>query len=488
MLDNLEHLVDAAPQLVDLLAACPGLTMLTTSRVVLRLSGEQVYPVGPLALPAASRPLAPTEAVEHEAVALFVQRAHAADPAFALTVENAATVVEIVRRLDGLPLAIELAAARVRSLTLATLLERLSDRLRLLTGGARDLPERQRTMRDTIAWSYGLLSPEEQALIRRLAVFAGGFTLEAAEVVASETREAGGTENGSASSPISLPTPHSVLDLIGSLVDQSLLRRDVKPGQKPRFQLLETVRAYALDRLEASGEAEAMRERHADHFTGRAEAIGPYLQWQRDTGASVRLLDTDLDNPRAAVAWASERDERVTFLRLVAALQHYWHLSGRLLEGRVWLDRAVAVCAAAPLPLRAAVLREAAWFARHLIDHDRAEALGEQALVLSREQGDTTAIVHALTLLGWVAEEQGRYARARAFHEEALALGRRLGAPAWTAWSLRNVGMQAFFTGEIADAERWLEEALALFRQEGYRFGATYALTNLAGWPESRAG
>ncbi|MDQ3694309.1 MAG: tetratricopeptide repeat protein [Chloroflexota bacterium] len=480
VLDNLEHLAAAAPQLLDLLAACPGLTILATSRVVLRLSGEQVYPVGPLALPAATRPLAPAEAAEHDAVALFVQRAQAADPAFTLSVENAATVVEIVSRVDGLPLAIELAAARVRSLTLTTLLARLSDRLSLLTGGARDLPERQRTMRNTIAWSYGLLNPEEQALVRRLAVFTGGFTLEAAEAVASEKRAAGSPESASASARLSRSTLQSVLDLIGSLVDQSLLRRDVKPDQKPRFQLLETVRAYALDRLETSGEAEAMRGRHADYFAGLAEATGLFLQWQRDTGASVRLLESDLDNLRAAVAWAFERGALATFLRLVAALQHYWQLSGRVLEGRVWLDRAVAVCAAAPLPLRATVLREAAWFARHLTDHDRAEALGEQALALSREQGDTAAIVHALTLLGWVAEEQGRFARALAFHEEALALGRRLGDPAWTAWSLRNVGRQAFFAGEIEDAERWLEEALALFRQGDYRYGAAYVLTNLA--------
>nr|MBA2520006.1 tetratricopeptide repeat protein [Chloroflexia bacterium] len=480
VLDNLEHLVDAAPQVVDLLAACPGLTFLATSRVVLRLSGEQIYPVGPLALPEATRPLAPTEAVAQGAVALFVQRAHAADPAFTVTVENVGTVVEIVRRVDGLPLAIELAAARVRSLTPATLLARLSDRLSLLTGGARDLPERQRTMRDTIAWSYGLLTPEEQTLVRRLAVFTGGCTLEAAEAVASEKREAGSTESASGSAHLALSNPQSVVDVIGSLVDQSLLRRDVEPGQMPRFHLLETVRAYALDRLESSGEGEAVRERHADYFAGLAEATGLFLQWQQDTGASVRLLESELDNLRAAVAWAFERGALATFLRLVAALQHFWQLSGRVLEGRVWIDRAVTICAAAPLPLRAAVLREAAWFARHLTDHNRAKALGEQALVLSRQQGDTTAVVHALTLLGWVAEEQDQFARARAFHEEALALGRRLGDPAWTAWSLRNVGRQAFFAGEIEDAERWLAEALALFRQGGYRYGAAYTLSNLA--------
>ena len=185
VLDNLEHLLPAGPLLVELLAGCPGLTILATSRVVLRLSGEQVYLVSPLALPAATRPLTPAELAEQEAVALFVQRARAADPGFALDADNAPAVAEIVRRLDGLPLAIELAAARVRSLTPAALLARLSDRLRLLTGGARDLPDRQRTMRDAIAWSHDLLTAEEQTIFRRLAVFAGGCTLEAAEAVAA---------------------------------------------------------------------------------------------------------------------------------------------------------------------------------------------------------------------------------------------------------------------------------------------------------------
>ena len=309
VLDNLEHLLPAGPLLAELLAACPGLSILATSRVVLRVSGEQVYPVTPLALPAATRSLALTELAEQEAVALFVQRAHAADPGFAFTADNAPAVVEIVRRLDGLPLAIELAAARTRSLTPAALLARLSDRLRLLTGGARDLPERQRTMRDTIAWSHDLLTADEQVLFRRLGVFAGGFTLEAAEAVAGPEGQSRGGESRvsgpTGATPSVAPSPCSalpVVDLVGSLVDQSLLRRDVEPGREPRYLMLETVREFALDRLEESGEAEAMRERHADYFTGRAEATGLYLQWQRDTGASVQLLNADVDNLRAAVS------------------------------------------------------------------------------------------------------------------------------------------------------------------------------------------
>jgi predicted ATPase/DNA-binding CsgD family transcriptional regulator len=462
VLDNLEQVADAAPDLAALLASCPGLKFLATSRIVLHVSGEQVFPVLPLAIPDVDRATDIADVARHAAVTLFVRRAHAADPQFELTSENVAAIIEITRRLDGLPLAIELAAARIRSLTPDALLDRLSDRLSLLTGGARDLPDRQRTIRDTIAWSHDLLSEAEQTLFRRLAVFAGGFSLEAAESVAA------------------LPHPHLVLDLIGSLIDQSLLWLEVGPVQTPRYYMLEMVREYALERLEASGEAEATRAGHADYFVRLAEEAGPFLQWQRDTGASMRRLNADVDNLRAATAWAAESGALTAFLRLTASLQHFWKHSGRGAEGQVWIDRAVAVCDAAPLSLRATVIREAAWFFRQTGDHERAAALGEQGLALSRQQGDRRAMVHALTLLGWIAEEQGRFSQARAFHEEALALGRPLGDPAWTAWSLRNIGAQAFLMGEPGVAQRLMEEALAIFRQEGYRFGAAYALTDLA--------
>jgi predicted ATPase len=236
VLDNLEHVAAAAVDLADVLAACPRLTILATSRVVLCLSAEQVYPVGPLAVPAADRPLGVADAARHGAVALFVHRARAADPAFAFTAGTAPTVAEIVRQLDGLPLAIELAAARVRSLPPAALLARLPDRLGLLTGGARDLPDRQRTMRDAIAWSHDLLVPAERVLFRRLAVFAGGCTLAAAEAVGGDDQAA------------------SILDLVGSLVDQSLLQRQEDAAGEPRFLMLETVREYGLERLATSGE------------------------------------------------------------------------------------------------------------------------------------------------------------------------------------------------------------------------------------------
>jgi non-specific serine/threonine protein kinase len=466
LLDNFEHMVEATPLVADLLRACPGVTVLATSRMRLRVSGEHEHPVPPLDV-AVSGATTVEEAVQSEAVRLFAARA--LKEGFILTTENAPTVAEIFRRLDGLPLAIELAAARLKVLPLPALLARLERRLPLLTGGGRDLPIRQQTMRDTIAWSHDLLTAEEQALFRRLAVFVGGFTLEAAEAVVGAPGDLG----------------LDVLDGVAALVDKSLLQQAVGPereagSEEPRYRMLETMREYARDLLEASGEGEAMRERHATYFTGRAEALGLYLQWQRDTEASILLLDVERDNLRVALGWASERGALEPFLRLAAALQHYWQLTGRLAEGRAWLDRAVAVCDAAPLPLHAAVLREAGWFARHLIDHDRAEALGERALALSREHGDPTAIVHALTLLGWVAEGQGRFARARTFHEEALELSRGLADPSWTAWSTRNVGMQAFRLGDIEAAERRLDEALALFRQGGYRFGTAFVLSNMA--------
>jgi len=480
-LDNFEHLLEAAPLVADLLRCCPLLTVLVTSRARLRLSGEHEHVVPPLEVATATQAGSTAIADRSEAVRLFAARAHGVVEDFALDEENVGTVADICRRLDGLPLAIELAAARTKVLPLPALLARLERRLPLLTGGGRDLPARQQTMRDTIAWSYDLLTPDEQLLFRRLGVFAGGFTLEAAEAVAGEyegngTHEVPGATSGSR---------FTVLDGIAALLDKSLLRRDVDSdnaagSEGPRYQMLETVREYARDLLVTSGEAEPVCERHAGYFTGRAEALGLFLQWQRDTGASLRLLDVERDNLRAAIAWASAQGAVTTFLRLAAALQHYWFLTGRTAEGRDWIDRAVAACETAPLPLRAAVLREASWFARHLGELDRAEALGNRALALSRQGGDPTGIAHALTSLGWTAEYQCRFTQARAFHEEALELGRSLEDRSWFAWSTRNVGMQAFRLGEIEVAERWLTEAIALFRQQGLRFGAALAQTNLA--------
>jgi predicted ATPase/DNA-binding CsgD family transcriptional regulator len=466
VLDNLEHLVEGTPRLAELLIACPRLTLLVTSRSVLRLSGEQVYPVPTLALPDPTRPLDPADPDQPEAIALFVQRAKTADPDFELTAENAPAAAEIVRCLDGLPLAIELAAARLRILAPATLLARLSDRLRLLTGGPRDLPARQQTMRDTIAWSHDLLTPDEQALLRRLAVFAGGFTLDAAEAVAA------GLDDGGAG-------PWT-LDTLTSLIDQSLVQRVAGPAGESRYLMLETVREFARERLDASGEAELMRQRHANSFVDLAEAIAPNLAYRSDAADSVARLDAELDNLRAALAWSVEADESTTFLRLAVGLQSFWSMSGRATEGRAWLDRALSLSERAPLPLRAAVVRASAWIARHQGQYSRAEQLGERGLALSREHGDPLAMAHAYSLLGWVADEQGQFAKSRAYHEQILALSPHLTDPLWAAWATRHIGKQIFMLGDHDTAECWLEQALALFQREGLQYGIAVTYNILA--------
>ena len=450
VLDNLEHLVDAAPQLVDLLAACPGLTMLATSRVVLRLSGEQVYPVGPLALPDSTRPLAPTDVLTQDAVALFVQRAQAADPAFTLTVENAATIVEIVRRLDGLPLAIELAAARVRSLTPPTLLARLSDRLGLLTGGARDLPERQRTMRDTIAWSYGLLSPEEQALFRRLAVFAGGFTLEAAEALGANDTEL------------------NVLQGIASLVDKSLLRVADGLGGEPRYLMLETVREFGLERLAASGDAGAVQDGHASWCLafGRqlTRAIGTMVEDPR----WLRRAEAELDNVRAGLGWLDRTGDAEGMLLLAGALQPLWDQRGGRDEAVAWLERGMARGVGLPPRARCEVLGWLGWHLERQGHYERASSLYEERLVLARELGDARAEGQTLHALGVQALHRNRYGQARALIEAARTAYRRVGDDGAAGLTRYVLGVVAYAEGNLAAAAELSEAAVQWRRDNGY--------------------
>jgi predicted ATPase/DNA-binding CsgD family transcriptional regulator len=463
VLDNLEHLLPAAPQILLLLQVCPHLTILATSRVVLRISGEQVFAVLPLALPDAATVADPAGSLPSPAVDLFVQRARLADPTFAVTPDNLPVVADVVRRLDGLPLAIELAAARVRSLSLPVVAARLSDRMRFLTGGARDLPARQRTIRDTIAWSHDLLTADERMLFSRFAVFAGGATLEAVEAIMSIDVES-----------------DTVLDLVGSLVDQSLIHRDAGPSGEPRYLMLETVRELALELLNARGEAGLMLERHASYFVEFAEANAAYPAYRVDAAESAARLDPELDNFRAALAWSLDRGASSTYLRLAVALSNYWALRGLTTEARGWLDRALTLCESAALPLRAAVVAACGWIARHQGHYDRAEELGERALALTREFGDPLTMAGVLTLLGWVADEQGRPAKSRSFHEEALLWGEQLKDPFWAAWSIRYIGKQAFMLGEIEAGEQFMDRALAIFRREGHSYGIAVSHNMLA--------
>jgi len=326
LLDNFEQVVEAAPVVANLISACPGLKVLVTSRVRLRISGEHEQAVSPLGM---------TEQLEHapfeevsksDAVRLFVERAQAVKDGFTLTPETAPAVAAICQRLDGLPLAIELAAARVKILPPDALLKRLERRLPLLTGGPRDAPKRLRTMRDAIGWSNDLLSPAEQVLFRHLAAFVGGFGLEAVEAVTDPDGSLG----------------LNFLDGIASLVDKSLLRQEPGPGGEPRYLMLETVREFVLEQVEASGEAQEVRRRHAAFFVGLAEAAEPKLRG-REQLAWLEQLDAEQANLRAALEWAIERGETETALRLAGTLHWFWYLRGHWNEGRSWLDRALAL-------------------------------------------------------------------------------------------------------------------------------------------------
>jgi predicted ATPase/transcriptional regulator with XRE-family HTH domain len=475
LMDNCEHLVTAVAALVgDLLAACPRLAVLATSRERLRLRGEQELAVPPLAVPAPvadSDPASVAGLAGVAAVRLFVERAAEVAPDFALNADNAAAVAAVCTRLDGLPLALELAAARVKVLSPVVLLARLELRLPLLTDGPRDLPARQRTVRDAIAWSYDLLSPEEQALFQRLAVFAGGFTLAAAEVVAG-----GATDGGT--------TPLAVLSGVGALVDKSLLRRDATPDGEPRFGMLETVREFGLERLAASAEAEATRRCHALYFLELTERIEPELLGAGQAAALARL-EVDRDNHRAALAWLEQAGETDHFLRLAGASGPFWDIHGPLGEGREWLERALARADAAPSPALAEALAWVGLLARAQGDHGRAAALEEKSLVVARATGDARAIADALHSLGQVVVSQGDYDRAAALYEEALALYRGLGG-SLAAFALVNLGVATAQRGEAERAGELLETGLAEHRARGNTWGVGFALRALGDLARTR--
>ena len=473
VLDNVEQVLPAAPAVAELLAACPSLTALVTSRTRLRVSGEHDFPVPPLALPDRTAPPVPDRLGENDAVRLFVARAHEVNPAFALTDANAVAVAEVCRRLDGLPLAIELAAAWAAVLPPPAMLARLGRRLPLLTEGPRDLPARQRTMRDAIAWSHDLLSLEEQALFRRLAVFAGGFTLEAAEAVTGE-----GSTTG--------PAAGGVLAGVAALVDKSLLGRGEGPGGEPRFGMLETVREYGLEQLEASGEVAATRRAHAAFFLALAEEAAPALVAGTVEGGWFERLGAEHGNLSAALIWSLEEGDAETALRLANALTEYWWYRGDFTEGREWLDRVLAIGHGAPTALRTEALYGAAGLALWQGDDQRAEALAEASLAAARDAGDILGSVRALWVLSVAAGCRGDGGRAAALAEEAVALARELGDQAWLAWSLHRLGIETHGRGDHAAAQALQEEALGLLRRLGGGWGEAHVLTSLAALARDR--
>ena len=509
ILDNFEQVTDAAPAVGDLLQAAPRLKALVTSRAVLHVTGEQESPVPPLQLPDVEH-LPPLELLsQYEAVSLFIQRAKAVHPGFMVTDDNAPAVAEICARLDGLPLAIELAAARVRVLSPDAILERLQHRLALLTGGARDLPKRQQTLRDAIAWSYDLLDEPERTLLARLSSFVGGCSLEATEAVCAPDLGI------------------DILDGLSSLVDKSLLRRlDTEAGE-PRFRMLQVIREYAVERLGESEDQEEIRGRHADFFLRLAEDAEQHLLGPEQS----RWLDTvegEHDNLRSAIEWFKGVDVGKG-LRLAAAIWRFWQIRGFLQEARLRLTELLELPGASGDPVIHAKALEAAggvfyWMAdfeeaRRLYeqtlqihraqgdrameanalynmgftysvasqDHDRAQELIGEALAVFRELGDRSGEAKCLWGLSWSAWLQKEFDVARAYLEQAEAAFRELRDPFSLGWVLHTLGLIGIQDGRFEDARTHLIEGLNLFADARDLSGITLLLGDFA-WLAERRG
>jgi len=503
LLDNFEHVIDAAGDIASLLAACPTLKVMATSRVVLNLSGEHEFAVPPLALPDIRDAADPVSLSTCPSVALFVERATATRSDFALTPDNARAIAEICARLDGLPLALELAAARVRVMPPSEMLARLRSRLRLLTGGARDLPARQQTLRAAIDWSYDLLSSHEQTLFRRLAVFAGGCTLEAAEAVCDARRDLG----------------LDVLEGVGSLMSQSLLRESGGTADEARFAMLDTIREYAIEQLDASGEGNEVRRAHAAYCLVLAEE-GDASFTGSERALWLARFDAEHDNFRQALDWLVAIGGAEWALRLGAALFRYWEAREHLAEGRRRLvtvlelpdarartkERARALFAAGVLaveqgdygaarelvedglsiyderadPWGSVVCRNAlAAAALDEGDHARAQSLFEQCLAAWEGLGDRGAVARALSNLASLATIRGDRPRARSLYEQSLAIFRELGDEAGVAWSLNHQGQVAREQGDRPAARAFCEQALAIFRALDDRWGIASSLADL---------
>ena len=459
VLDNFEQLLPAAPIVGTLVAAGPRIRVLVTSRAPLRLTDEREYQVQPLALPDPSVVATPEELAESEAVALFVERARAIDPDFALGHENAADVAAICAALDGLPLAIELAAARVRLLSPHAILERLGRCLSLLTGGPRDRPERQRTLRGAIQWSYDLLDPDGQVMLRRLSAFAGGWSLGAAEAVCSETG-AGGLDT---------------LETLDALVQHSLVRRG-DGALEPRFRMLQTIREFGLERLAESGEEPEIRERHARFFLKVAEEVVGELT---GPGQAVSLdrLASDHDNFRGALRWSVDANRAETGLLIAAAIWRYWQLRDHLAEGEARLTELLAAPSAAVAEAaRAAGANALASVVYWRGDYPTARDRYEDALALYVKLGDEAGAADVRASLGWVAAATGDWARARRRFSEAADGARARGDRTSLGFALHGLGMSALRDGDRPAARVALEEAVDLLRALGDRFGLANAL------------
>jgi non-specific serine/threonine protein kinase len=471
VLDNFEQVAQAAPQIASLIKATSQVQLLVTSRMPLQVYGEREYAVQSLSIPARN-PLPPLDQLaEYGAVKLFTERARAVRADFALTPEYASSVAEICARLDGLPLAIELAAARIRLFPPPALLARLDQSLKILTGGARDRPARQQTMRGAIDWSHELLSADEQRLFARLAMFHGGARLEDIEAVCSG-------RPGTALSPLEL----DAFEGVELLINKSLVQQRAGQGGEPRFLMLETIREYAQEKLAETGEGAALGPLHAERFLALAEEAATHLTGQEQASWLARL-EEEQPNMRAALEFScGPAGSPPVALRLATALYRFWGVRGHLTEGRQWYELVLAAAAARgpadPL-LRASALNAACGLARLQSDHAAGRVLGEQALALFRAAGDRTGTAGTLRNLGVLAIEQGDLAAARRLGEEGLALYRELGDTAGMTAVLNDLGLAAHQDGDLATAVSFYEQALALMRERGHKRGIAVSLNNI---------
>jgi predicted ATPase len=503
VLDNFEQVLPAAREVAELIGSARHVKVIATSRTPLHLSGESTYPVSPLSLPDLRRTVDVASLSQYDAVALFIERAQAAKPDFTVTDETAPVVAEICVRLDGLPLALELAAARMRVLPPTTLLTRLDHALTLLTGGAQDVDARQRTLRATIEWSYGLLAENEQTLLRRLGAFAGGCRIDAAEAICSG--------NGD--------HEFDVLDGLIALVEQNLVRQSEDSGGEPRFWMLETIHEYARALLDASEEAERMQSRHAQYFAelsweARRASRGPEQEmW-------FERLEAEHGNFRAALMFLLDQDDVETAIRTIEGLWFFWLMRGYGREGVSWSERALSIADHASDLWRATIAATAGELLRFLGDQQRSvtlkeealplfEAAGrrdqvaatlhdlgeirfqqhdyeesrrlhEQSLAIAEELGEQTGIAHALTGLADLAQEEGDYARAKELFETILDTGRKFDVPEYVMNALLSLGEIARCQNDLSEAERLLREVLTVSLDGGARYVTVLALDYLA--------
>lgn len=461
LIDNFEQVIEAAGEVADLLAVAPGLKVLVTSREPLRIQGEREMSIPPMSLPAPGCTQAAETLTQYEAVRLFIERAVAVKPGFYVTNENAPAVAEICARLDGLPLAIELAAVRMKMLSPRDLMARLSDRLKLLKGGARDLPQRQQTLRDAIDWSYDLLGEDERKLFARLSVFLGGCTLEAAEAVGEADLD--------------------VLEALGSLVDKSLLRQDEAAGET-RFWMLETIKEYARRRLEDNEEErKAAGQAHADYYLSLAEEAEPGFRGPEQVFWLDRL-EREYSNIQTSLEWFQSCGQAQEALRLTGSLERLWLVRGHFTDGRGYLEQALALKGeAAPTAAEAKSIYALAELHHMQGSRSQALALHAESHGIWQELGDKRGVAITLVNMGWMERWQGRAAAGTAHQENAIAIARDLGDP-WTLASTLSLSYATRGTKEIKNGgtrKAELEEAIVLFRQVGDSYNGAATLNGL---------